>query len=82
MHHAKDVEAMTEQLTLTIRKLISSLPDRLANELAEINNASEAASVIRRACNAILDELTGFKYSPEMHDQLLTEFDLGGVNPD
>lgn len=78
MHKAEDVEAMTEQLTLTIRKLVSGLPGAMAAELAEVNSASEAAVIIRKKCNGILDELAGFRYSPEALDQLREEINHEG----
>ncbi len=77
MHRAEDVEAMMEQMTLTIRKLVSSLPARLAATVAEIDNAAEAAVAIRRECNIILEELAAFRYSREILGQLREELGEG-----
>ncbi len=73
MHRSEDVSQMTEQLVYTIRGLIIALPGRLAVDVAAVDTAAEASVIIRRECNAILDELSGFKYDPVAYQRLVME---------
>ena len=73
MHRSEDVEKMTEQLVFTIRGLIIALPGRLAVDVAGVDTAAEASVLIRRECNAVLDELSNFKYDPVAYQKLVME---------
>lgn len=73
MHRSEDVAKMTEQLAFTIRSLIIALPGRLAVDVADVGTAAEASRIIRRECNAVLDELANFKYDPAGYHRLVME---------
>lgn len=73
MHRSEDVEKMTMQLVFTIRGLIIALPGRLAVDVANVETAAEASVVIRKEVNAILDELSHFKYDPAEYEKLVME---------
>ena len=77
MHKAEDVEAMTEQLTLMIRKLVSRLPELISAKVVGVGSSSEAAVIIRQECNSVLSELSGFRYSREVLTQLREELHEG-----
>jgi len=65
MHRSEDVEAMTEDLVYKIRSAILAMPGRLAVDVAEAKNASEASALILAECHKILNELAGYSYDPE-----------------
>jgi TATA-box binding protein (TBP) (component of TFIID and TFIIIB) len=73
MHRSDDVESMTEQLVYTIRSMMVALPGRLAVDVAGVMTAAEASVIIRREVNAILDELSNFKYDPAAYAKLVNE---------
>lgn len=73
MHRSEDVEKMTEQLVFTIRGMMIALPGRLAVDVAGVETAAEASVIIRREVNAILDELSNFKYDPAAYAKLVNE---------
>lgn len=73
MHRSEDVQKMTEQLVFTIRGLVIALPGRLAVDVVSVETASEASVIIRRECNAVLDELANFKYDPVAYHKLVME---------
>lgn len=73
MHRSEDVEKMTQQLVFTIRGMMVALPGRLAVDVAGVETAAEASVIIRREVNAILDELSNFKYDPAAYAKLVNE---------
>lgn len=73
MHRSEDVEKMTMQLVFTIRSLMIALPGRLSVDVAGVDNAAEAAVIIRKEVNEILTELSHFKYDPEAYEKLVRE---------
>lgn len=73
MHRSEDVEKMTMQLVYTIRSGLIALPGRLAVDVMNADNASEASVIIRREVNAVLDELANFKYDPAAYEELVRE---------
>ena len=80
MHRSEDVEKMTQQLIFTIRGMMIALPGRLAVDVAGVDDAAEASVIIRREVNAILDELSNFKYDPDAYAQLVRERQKWTVN--
>ena len=62
-----------EQFGFTIRGLIIALPGRLAVDTAAVETAAETSVIIRRECNAILDELANFKYDPVAFHKMVME---------
>lgn len=73
MHRSEDVEKMTQQLVFTIRGMMVALPGRLAVDVAGVETAADASVIIRREVNAILDELSNFKYDPAAYAKLVNE---------
>lgn len=73
MHRSEDVEKMTMQLVYTVRSGLIALPGRLAVDVMNADNASEASVIIRREVNAVLDELANFKYDPAAYEELVRE---------
>lgn len=73
MHRSEDVEKMTMQLVYTIRSGLIALPGRLAVDVMNADNASEASVIIRREVNTVLDELANFKYDPAAYEELVRE---------
>ena len=73
MHRSEDVEKMTMQLVYTLRSGLIALPGRLAVDVMNAENASEASVIIRREVNAVLDELSHFKYDPAAYEELVRE---------
>ena len=73
MHRSEDVQKMMEQFGFTIRGLIIALPGRLAVDTAAVETAAETSVIIRRECNAILDELANFKYDPVAFHKMVME---------
>ena len=73
MHRSVDVEQMTQQLVFTIRGMLVALPGRLAVDVAAVETAAEASVVIRREVNAVLEELSNFKYDPAAYAKLVNE---------
>jgi phage terminase Nu1 subunit (DNA packaging protein) len=65
MHRAEDVEAMTTDLVLAIRSMLTALPGQLAVDVANVGTAAEAAEVIKAAVYNILGELAAYKYDPK-----------------
>ncbi len=73
MHRSEDVEAMNQQLVFTIRGMLVALPGRLAVDVAGVSDAAEASVLIRREVNAVLEELSNFRYDPAAYEKLVNE---------
>lgn len=73
MHRSEDVEALTIDLVYTIRGMIMALPGRLAMDVAQAGTAAEASAIIRAECHKILEELSGYKYDPEVYMRRVRE---------
>jgi phage terminase Nu1 subunit (DNA packaging protein) len=67
MHRSEDVEAMTTDLVFVIRGMMLALPGRLAIDLANIDKPAEISERIKQEVNAILLELSNYKYDPEAY---------------
>ena len=67
MHRSEDVEAVTNDLVYTIRSMVMALPGRLAMDVTQATNANEASAIIRSECHKVLEELTNYKYDPEVY---------------
>ena len=67
MHRSEDVEALTNDLVYTARRMIMALPGRLAMDVVQAGSANEASALIRTECYKILDELAGYQYDPEAY---------------
>lgn len=69
MHRAEDVEAITSDMVFTIRSALNALPGRLAMEVVNIGTANEAAQIIRKEVNLIMNELADYDYDPEKYQE-------------
>lgn len=67
MHRSEDVEAATNDLVYSVRSMIMALPGRLAMDVVQCVNANEASALIRSECFKILNELSNYKYDPEVY---------------
>lgn len=67
MHRSEDVEAMTTDLVFSIRGMLLALPGRLAIDLAPINKPAEISTRIRAEVDAVLLELSNYKYDPSAY---------------
>ena len=73
MHRSEDVEAAVTDLVFSIRSMLMALPGRLAVDVAAATTAAEASQVIRTEIHKILEELAGYKYSPEEYARRVRE---------
>ena len=73
MHRSEDVEAMTEDLIFFLRNALMSLPGRVASEVAQGSDKSQASEVIRREVYAIMEEMAQYKYDPKKYRERVRE---------
>lgn len=73
MHRSEDVAAVTEDLVYTIRNLLIALPGRLAVDVSHAENEAEAAIIIRREVNRVMEELSNYRYDPQKYESLVRE---------
>lgn len=71
MHRSEDVVAVTEDLVYSIRNMLVSLPGRLAVDVAHAENEAEAAIIIRREVNKVMEELANYKYDPKRYEEIV-----------
>ena len=67
MHRSEDVEAATNDLVYSVRSMIMALPGRLAMDVVQCVSANEVSALIRSECFKILNELSNYKYDPEVY---------------
>lgn len=67
MHRSDDVEAMVTDLVFAIRSMILALPGRLAIDMANTTTAAEASERIKQECHGILNDLSKYRYDPEVY---------------
>ncbi|MDE5759107.1 MAG: hypothetical protein K2H85_10925 [Allobaculum sp.] len=73
MHHSEDVKAMTEDLIYTIRSSITSLPNKIAMDVASEDNPNKCTEIIRREVYSILEGLSEYEYSRERYKAHMKE---------
>ena len=73
LHRAEDVEAITTDHVLYFRSMLMSLPNKLAVDLAKIDNASEVAGKIKKEVTYILEQLSNYKYDAEEYKKRVRE---------
>lgn len=71
MHRSEDVRAATGQLVHAVRSALLSLPGRLAVDVSSVSSADEASTIIRREVEAVLGDLTEYRYNPEAYAEML-----------
>ena len=67
LHRSEDVEAMTNDLVFNVRSMMLALPGRLAIDLAAITEPTEISNRVKREVDAILIDLSNYKYNPEAY---------------
>lgn len=73
LHRAEDVEAITTDHVLYFRSMLMSLPNKLAVDLAKIDNAPEVAEKIKKEVTYILEQLSNYKYDAEEYKKRVRE---------
>jgi phage terminase Nu1 subunit (DNA packaging protein) len=77
MHAAADVEAMTADIVLAIRDLLLAMPGHMAvdiaAEIADVKDAPRVAAAIRTAVNAVLLEISEYRYDPDAYQRRVRE---------
>lgn len=73
MHRSEDVEAITNDLVASVRGGILSLPGRLAVDLASLDTPRECSARVKRECNTLLEELSGYEYNPDEYKKRVRE---------
>ena len=73
MHRSDDVEEIVTDLCMAVKAELMALPGMLAVDVAAAQSASEAAGLIKKAVNDILNSLTDYSYNPEEFKKLVRE---------
>jgi len=82
LHSAEDVEAVMTDHVFAVRGSLLALPGRLAVDLAVVTSPKEVSVRIEQEINAILDELSGYEYSPGEFKRRLSERNNGSTDTD
>ncbi len=69
MHRSEDVEEITSDMVFTIRSALHALPGRLAMNVVGVDTAAEAAQIIRKEVNLVMNELADFEYNPDRYQE-------------
>ena len=73
LHRAEDVEQITTEHVMQVRAMLMGLPNKLAVDLAHIATASEVASRIQQEVQAMLEDLSTFRYEKEAYHKRTRE---------
>lgn len=73
MHRAEDVEAITTDHVLFVRSMLMAMPGKLAVDCANCKTASEASERIRQEVYYVLDNMTEYRYDPEVYKRRVRE---------
>ena len=68
-HRSEDVEAITTDLVMSIRSLLTSLPGRLAVAVAQHDSAEECSIIIKEQINDVLNALSDYDYNPKKYEE-------------
>lgn len=68
-HRSEDVEAITTDLVMSIRSMLTALPGRLAVEVAQHTSAEECSIIIKEQVNFILNQLSEYEYNPKKYEE-------------
>lgn len=81
MHRSEDVEALTTDLVFAVRSALMALPGRLAISVTTAASPAEAAAAIKKEVDAILNELSQYKYDGSKYVERVRErTSLGAPN--
>lgn len=73
LHRAEDVEAITTDHVLFLRSMLMAMPGKLAVDLSGTHTAAEQAERVRGEVYFVLEQLAGYKYSPEEYKKRVME---------
>ena len=73
MIRSEDVEAVMTDHVYTLRGMLMALPGRLAVDVEAAKTAPEASNLIRVEVHKILEDLSNYKYDPEVYAQRVRE---------
>ena len=73
LHSADDVEAVMTDLALEIRSSLLALPGRLSKDIAAETSPTECSRMIKVEVSQILDQLSKYKYDPEVFKKRVRE---------
>lgn len=68
-HRSEDVEAITTDLVMSIRSMLTSLPGRLAVAVAQHDSAEECSIIIKEQINDVLNALSDYDYNPKKYEE-------------
>ena len=68
-HRSEDVEAITTDLVMSIRSMLTSLPGRLAVAVAQHDSAEECSIIIKEQINDVLNALADYDYNPKKYEE-------------
>ena len=68
-HRSEDVEAITTDLVMLIRSMLTSLPGRLAVAVAQHDSAEECSIIIKEQINDVLNALSDYDYNPKKYEE-------------
>jgi len=69
MIRSDDVEAVMTDHVYTLRGMLIALPGRLAVDVAAVKTATEASNLICMEVYNILEDLSNYRYDPEVYAQ-------------
>ena len=67
------LEVITSDMVFAIRSALNALPGRLAMEVVHVETAAEAAQIIRKEVNLVMNELANYQYDPEKYQERVRE---------
>lgn len=73
LHRASDVEAITTDHVLFFRSMLLAMPGKLAVDLAGTHTAPEQSERVRQEVYFILEQLTDYRYDPEIYKERVRE---------
>jgi phage terminase Nu1 subunit (DNA packaging protein) len=73
MHRAEDVETVVSDMIANIRSAILALPGMMAVDTAAAMTPAEASGIIKRNCDALLNDLARYRYDSDDYRKLVME---------
>ena len=73
MHRAEDVAVLTNDMIARLRGAVMALPGQVAVDCAEARTATEAAAIVKRAVDGLLNEMADYKYTEADYKRLVRE---------
>ena len=73
MHRAEDVAVLTNDMVARLRGAVMALPGQVAVDCADARTATEAAAVVKKAVDSLLNEMADYKYTEADYRRLVRE---------